>query len=60
MAAPLQVGSYVVCYYSKGDGTQGEVEGTIVTLGTNYIELTTGSGLDVCVGWALINTMIVS
>jgi len=60
MAAPLQVGSSVVVYYAKGDSTQGEVEGTVVTIGTNYLEVLTASSLDICIGWARVNEVLVS
>jgi hypothetical protein len=60
MAAPLQVGSTAVIYYAKGDNTQGELEGTVVTLATQYLEISTGSGLDICIGWARVNEVLVS
>jgi hypothetical protein len=60
MAVPLQVGSSVVIYYAKGDNTQGELEGTVVTLGTQYLEILTAGGLDICIGWARVNEALVS
>lgn len=57
---PLQVGSFAIIYYAKGDGSIGEIEGTITTIAPQYLEVTTASGSDICVGWSKINLVLVS
>lgn len=60
MAAPLQTGSTVIVYYAKGDETIGEFEGTVATLGSGYLEITTAGGTDVAISWSRITYVLVS
>ncbi len=56
--AALTVGATVNVYYESSGGSTGQATGTVVSLGPDYLEITTASGSDVSIGWARITSVI--